>query len=232
MSLKLGAIELNKIPFGAGDINKAYLGTDIVFSAAPLNEYLLNLDAVNKDYLTIPTVGDWLTVNDIDFEISFSLTTTISPDFRVLFSRSISTPNRIDVFLRTGGGISFRVTNDTVGLIVSDISSVLVVGVNHVLKYVGSKMYLDGVEIFDNTSVSASALNSGSEPVYVNDRGYLLGSGTNVSLYNFALNGENFPLNEGSGFGFTGSLGTTGTGVTSNAGGLTYWDSSVWTLIV
>lgn len=233
MSLKLGNGNINKSYLGNTEIKKAYLGNALIFDNS-VTQYLLNFKGVNNDDLTISTANSWNTVNDVDIEFYFRYPVA-SPysDARVLFCRTDNATSRFEVFATVGAGgnkkVYLRITSGGTELVnIISTNDVFIVGDVHKVTYKNSKLSVDDVEIFDNTSISSEVLSSGSAPIYINSRPYTGNSSDDYEVYPFFINGEEWKLLEGNGFNTVGESGTSATGSTDNAGGLTYWNSNVW----
>jgi hypothetical protein len=179
-------------------------------------EYKRVLLASNNDSLIVDNVPVWSTINDIDFEFTFVFNQSTS-NFNSIFSRGDANLNRIEVQITTNLDLGIRIAVGGVSHVSDNIDLDLVDGVEYAFKYFQSKFYVDSVEKTDNTSVSTVDSSPLNQDLYFNGKSYAAANGLDLSFLNLGINGEYFGLNEPSGALFTGSLGTTGVCVTSNA---------------
>ena len=189
------------------------------------NGYGLTLDAANSDYLIVEDAQTWLIFNDIDLSITLSVDVII--DGVPFFSRYNDNSNRIEFGWATSG-LFVRISSGGINLASENISvDTYNISEGVSIKFKNSKLYLDDVEVRDYSISSSETLSAGSEPVYINRRAATVLYQNSVVKY-FSINTETFNFSESRGTTTTGSLGTTATINTSNAGGVQYLDSTVW----
>jgi hypothetical protein len=178
------------------------------------NGNILKLDSVNSDYLEFDT--QFLVSGD--FTLSVDLVSNISANTQVLFSTSST-----NVSLFGGGKIYWQTETDAYYLSTTGI-----------LPITGA--YVFGIErIGNDTFFYVDSVLVDTISGYNGDIGFLWIGWRSTSYFegvikNFSINSENFQFREGQGITTTGSLGTTATINTSNAGGVQYINEQVWNI--
>lgn len=188
-----------------------YIGLD----PTTVQQYKNVLLAANADSLIANSIPVWSTINDIDFEFTFVFNQSTS-NFNSIFSRGDANLNRIEIQITTNLDVGIRIAVGGVTHVAENIDLNLVDGVEYTFKYFQSKFYVNGVEEADNSAVSSIDVSSLNQDIYFNGKSYVTANGLDLSFFSLGINGETFGLNEPSGATFTGSLGTTGTRVTSS----------------
>ena len=194
------------------------------------NGYGLTFDATNSDYLsfTNPTQIDLL--SEVSFSVTASYPTLITAQRIIAIGVPSMGVGYIELWLLDTGLIVFEV---------KDVNNVQVISVNGGIQagldvettfsFDGVKVYRDNVEIIDVSSFGAVSLDiDTTEIATINRRTYLSSGYGNINLNEVTYLGETFNLTESRGTTTTGSLGTTATINTANAGGVQYLDSTVW----
>jgi len=228
MPSNFNGIEITDANFNGTALDLIYMNGVEVFSAAPLNEYFFNFDAVNQDSVSIPNTSTWVNRSEIDFEVEIASFYGGSSEFFVGKSTQTAVNGFIRLFKTSPTNVKLQVGDRTGGAAINEVNITVVDGQKHLIKIENLVVYLDGNVV---GNLSNTECNLDANPFYIGRRANVNTGQFTGSLTKISVNGENFPLTEGSGFEFTGSIGTIGTGFTSNAGGLTYWNSTVWTLI-
>ncbi len=185
--------------------------------------HLLNFDQTNLDFLGVdfPNLSTYKTFTgefymDIDFEYS-----ALDSSYAILIGKlSLNSSLRLLV-------------NPTVTLVSYNQNS------NMSYSKATSMNTKYNIRISRDASNDCFISYDGETPVNIGNRAgdvswntiayaqrYLTGK-----IYRFNINGEEFPLNEGSGDIITGSQGTVLPIQTSNAGGLTYINDTMWEAI-
>ena len=177
------------------------------------NGYGLTFDAANSDFILLSSDFVFEDGKTVSFDIDFDLGGTL-----VLLGKVAQTNTYIQV---TGGSVQIRdnVTGTSVNFAHGRISNIKSVSVSFVGTLLG--VVVDGVDLGTQTAGTTQYSFN-----HINKRtsfGYY-----SFTLFNFSLNNETYSLTESRGTTTTGSLGTTATINTSNAGGVQYLDSTVW----
>lgn len=235
MSFKLGNGNINKTYLGGSEVRKAYLGNTVVFDNS-VTKYYLALNSVNQDYtLQVPRVYDF---SQVGFSFGITINASTVGSGWIMSKHSETGASRIGLVydegtdtlqgyvLNTGSGVrsfpNFKATYSGV----TKLAIVYGEGTTN-----SRKLYINDIEVDEGFSAGY--------PNQTENEWTLGGTSTqaspipnffcSVDAYNFWIGDDMYELNEGAGFLVTSSEGTTSTGATSNAGGLTYWDNNVWT---
>lgn len=235
--LKKGNTEINKGYLGNQEAQKAYLGNELVFESN--KQYALNLGGnVNQDYLSIPqSEKSWANGNE---EFSYGITIKLpaesaSNTYGLIGYTKAAPNNRWGIFFNTGilrfqlTDISFPYLN-----LYNDYSAgdIIQLSVTYSLNPNVAKAFVNGIEI--NSRNATKPTVDSSALMFIGAYGDATQTAPfnnfyfNNKIYSFFLGDDVFSVNEGSGFDTFSDLGTKATGQTSNAGGLTYWNSNVW----
>ena len=201
--------------------------------------YYLNLNStLNNDYIEIPFSELDCNVpatGDFYFEATFKVPPIQARSLVTIFGRAGA--SSLDLWsysfqLRSNGALEFQ-SYGTRRLVVASFTQTYlgqVLTVKGVYNDGGVELYINDVRITFGTSTRP--IQDLTEPFLVNKFGSLDLAGANVEIHSFNINGVQFDCNEGSGFNVIGSGGEIGTGSTSNAAGINYWDPNVWKKIV
>ena len=205
---------------------------------------LLNLGGnVQQDFLSIPNSENTMTVPSTgDFEYGGTFTMPTSNPSAVYGiigknTKGASVPSRYGIFV-----------NNDVLTVIGEISLITVsnfisnyggLTIDLCVRYRDSggnsivELCINGVVIGTSTSASSLRPTAGTSPflvgAYANTNGsidtsrYFQGK-----VHSFYFGDEVWDLTEGNGFNTFSDLGTTAFGQTSNSGGLSYWNSTVW----
>ena len=219
----VGGIEVLET-LNSGDKKPAFRQNGYEVDEVTKKPFALAFDAVNSENLVYDTVGAWSTVGDIDFKLSFLYENTL--DLLPIISRTISSATRIEILLGITGVLYLRMQNNGSNVVSETISSVFTNGQKYLLEYYGSKLYVNGTELADNTSASSDSLLSGSSNIAISSR---LGANYQTStVYGLELNAETMKITEGLGNKVFGSNGTSGTINTANAQGIERTNYGQW----
>ena len=237
MPSNFNGIEITDANFNGTALDLIYMNGVEVFSAVT-QEYLLRLDPVNQDAVTladdynIPSGSDWY------FSIKINTTDLTKVGGQTLFSR-IGVPNALEsYFMRvfSTGFLEFRFGGASANRIRYE-TDITVEYPNQEIEIKFRYNPNNDKEIFINDVLKAS-VNSAIYPSDSFIANTQVGGFNLVSNFydgrviSFDVNGEVWNLNEGTGFTVLSTPSNlVGTGVTANAGGLTYWNSTVWELI-
>jgi hypothetical protein len=207
-------------------------------------EYYLNLNSSNRDHLFIP-----------QSEKVFQVPSSGDYSYGVTMEVPVTSPSVVKGiigYLSKGGTVNGRygaaiLSTGFLTVFSRDVSSWSVVDLIGVyggqkidlrVDYVGVEVivYINNTEI-DRITPSARpdvAIGNFFIGAYAESNGITIDGARcfNGKIYNFFIDQDIFNCNEGSGFSTFSDLGTEATGTTSNAGGLTYWNANVWTLII
>ena len=188
-------------------------------------EFKNNLVSVNNDYIEIDESLIWVNRSDIDVEVTFE---SVFSTTQVIYSKGI--------FANAASGLVFLRRDTSINggtIIISDISNAnnLTISVNNFINGINTVRIKD-LEVYVNdvllTTMAEATCNINS--IYqsrVGTYSYGLSSFLNGAVYSFSIGSELFTLDEKSGYRLYGDQGSFGTRVTSNAGGLTYINSTM-----
>ena len=251
MPLKLGNNDINKAYLGNTEVKKAYLGNNLIFDNSIVIPYYLALNSVNQDHCVIPTSIGVFNSSDLTgspfyfFEFGCvlrSLPISTNQGFIGNYN-SNSNIDRLGLTISNVG--SGRVTlfhggsNLFINNVLTDIIDSYTI-IRCEFTQINASSYT--AEVFFNGvskgigTVNAFTGSNINEYAWLGGRGNLQNDPTilnssDVDIYYLNYNGNLFNINEGSGFDTVSSEGDIFTGVTSNAGGLTYWNNNVWQLV-
>ena len=227
-----------------GNIGGEYFLCDRRELSSPVEEYLLNLSAVNQDFLSIPQTEKVYNVpatGVFRFGIKIKVASTVESRFKGLLgydSSSASPSSRFSLFINPQGLLAFSNANDSVFASVTlnnfeqDYAG-QIVEINGEYFDGGLRMLINGnIEATSGSIVRPSTINS-NIPFRIGMRGNEDGTGitTNSSfngeIYSWFIGDDVFNTIQDEGFETVSNLGTVATGQTSNSGGITYWDNNV-----
>ena len=230
MPSNFNGIEIDRAFFNGTELDLIYMNGVEVYSSVV--SYLLNLDAVSKDTVKLNGTS-WNVPSGVDYSISVKVHTA---DLTGLAANI--------VLMGKGGGSGFFIRVDTSGRITfvyngtsnfTSESGILTDDYpNQIVTITCWFRANDDKEIYVNNDLRRSINDVNTPSTAVNP--FYIGSFNGAfnfytgRIYEFAVDGETWLCNEGSGFNVTSNLSTIGVGQTINAGGLTYWDSTVWSL--
>ena len=217
--------------FNGTEIKEAHFNgvplTQIFFNGVSVFElvqgYYLNLNALNKDHITINE--SWGTVSGFNVEFNIerfndTLATTYvllrhGNDFRADPSfRLAIVSNRAQVFIRNTGG--------TIETVQSVLFSLPFSGV---IKIENNSLWVGNDEYPITYNMDTTWNDEVQTYIGINNN---LTAGFTGGISSFKTPLDSYLLNEGSGFPVFGVLGGVGTGTTSNTDQLNYWNSNVW----
>ena len=220
-TLNFNGIQAESVTFNGVVVSNVYFNGQLVFSGA---DYKMEFTKLNVDYLNITkTVNVDSQFADFTFEFEVDLANVTNQSY--LYQNMTS--SSIRSFFTNGGGLRINKGGYVGDVNISGMrdayknSGKIIISIQ--AKTTGLEVYFDGNLEYSSgefMSYIFTDINIGQQS-----------SGTDIIFYNMTLVTEFFELNEGSGFGISGDEGSTGLGATSNAGGLTYWNSNVWQLV-
>jgi hypothetical protein len=186
-----------------------YVGLD----PTTVQQYKNVLTAANQDYLIVSGGSTWVNASDIDFEIEGDFTHVSGNE--ALFSRGINNSGT------TGLIYCFRASSTSATMSIFDFngtSQQSIIGIPLLDGYF--KLTVKNLEVFVNgvlyDTMTEQTVNISQDNTVFGKLAYANIWYLNGSIYAVKYDGETFGLNEPSGATFTGSLGTTGTRVTSS----------------
>jgi len=245
MSLKLGNTDINKGYLGGTEIKKAYLGNTIVFDNTSDN-YLLSLGGnTQQDYFNIPqTEKSYQVPSTGDFEYGITIDVpTIKPTSTIgLIGYSVLAliDNRWQLNFISNGLISATWSinySSTYDLVANYGGQKVTIKQGWYDTAPTERLYINDTLVLSNNDGTRPTTLDPNYKFFIGVFGRSNGASPQGNTYfegkihSFFIDGDTFEVNEGSGFNTVSLLGTTAYGATSNAGGLTYWNSNVWELI-
>lgn len=204
-------------------------------------EDLLNLGGnVQQDFLSIPQSEKTYGVSStgvFEFGCDVTLSNSLSNTQGLLGYTQLANSNtRYGLYLGQGGvNISFL---SATSLISTSITPYLGQRINIKCGFYDvapqGRIYINNVLVASATTFSRPSNITSIQEFFIGAFGSAIGNLPQSNLYfdgklhSFFIDGETWVLSEGSGFNTFSDLGTTAFGQTSNSGGLSYWNSTVW----
>lgn len=199
----------------------------VLHKISPSRDYLLNFNSSNQDYIgrTDGSIYYYTFSGEFYVEIDF--------EYSALMSSYAAVMGRV-----TGSAGSFRILVNATTTLVSCVSNTnMTISKSHSTntRY-NIKVRRDASNVVWVSYSGGSETNIGTRSGNVNIDSIAYSDGTprylTGKIYRFNINGEEFRLKEGSGNTVTGSLGTILPINTSNVGGITYINNTMWEEII
>ena len=204
---------------------------------------LLNLDNINQDFLKIPNTENTMTVpstSNFEFGGTFTMPTSNPSSVYGIIGKNTkgaSVPSRYGIFVVND--VLTVIGTTTLISVPSFIATYGGLKIDLCVRYRDSggnsivELCVDGVVIGSSTSTSSLRPTAGTSPFLVGAYSETNGNITAARYFKgkvhlFYFGDETWDLPEGNGFNTVSDLGTTAFGQTSNSGGLSYWNSTVW----
>tara|TARA_R110000751_G_scaffold31935_7_gene80764 strand:+ start:533 stop:1261 length:729 start_codon:yes stop_codon:yes gene_type:complete len=183
--------------------------------------YKRDLLAVNEDYLSSPNTEVITSISDLNVRVKVSDVLALGTQSFISVGNTALGAGRIFFGLFGGGGAVYVEAIDVNNVtVIGQVVGTYTLGELQDIEFsiISSKVYADGLEIFDLSGFNSEVFNIDmTKPYAVGSLAYIRSRLLSATIENYSVNGEEFGLNESSGALITGSLGTTGMCITSNA---------------
>ena len=204
-------------------------------------EYLLNLNAVNQDWIDSNLVDNGASTSGVLFEfgcvIDVDSITNLS-NRNVIIGRppESGASQRFYISVETNGSLRFltRASSSTeLQNFINDYSGIVEIKGRYKTDN-SQELLVNNIVVATNNSSRPNTSNASfwiGGFNFANNSFPTTGNFFNGNIYSFFVNDNFWDCNEGSGFSVFSDLTTEAIGSTSNAGGLTYWNNNVWQII-